>query len=253
MKHDMSKKLSRHFNIDIADLVIEINTVSLSTSLFCYDFICESKPDLSIYVTEQDVEHEKRIDTTKNNNKRNNGFYEALAAYRKIADAVIPLDRFLIHGAAIAIGNKAVLFTAPSRTGKTTHIRLWLRNVHGAYVINGDKPLIRITDKQAIVCGTPWAGSEQYYTDAQIPLSVVVFMERNETNEIKEISFKDAYPLLLQQTYMPNDATKAKLVLNMLNMLDGRVSFFKFRFNNYEEDCFQVASNTIMEKLHEQS
>ena len=247
----MNNKLSRHFNITIAGLVIEINTVSLSTSLLCYDFICDSKPDLCIYVSDQDVEHEKRIDTTKNNNKRNNGFYEALAAYRKIADAVIPLNRFLVHGAAIAIGNKAVLFTAPSRTGKTTHIKHWLHNVDGAYVINGDKPLIRVTNKQVIACGTPWAGSEQYYTNTQVPLSVVVFMERYETNEIEEISFREAYPLLLQQTYLPNDATKAKLVLNMLNMLNGRISFFKFRFNNFAEDCFQVAYNAIKVKFHE--
>ena len=243
--------LSKHFKISIAGLIIEINTVSLSTSLLCYDFICDGNPDICVSVTDKDVEREIRLDA-KNNKRMNIGSYEALSVYRKIVDALIPLGIFLIHGAAISVENKAVLFTAPSGTGKTTHIKHWIQNVKGTKVINGDKPLIRVTDRQIIICGTPWAGSEQYYTDTKEPLAVIVFMERYETNELEEISFKQAYPLLLQQTYLPNDVHKAKLVLNMLNMLNRRICFYKFRFNNFAEDCIQVASSTIMGKLHEQ-
>ena len=244
-------KLSKHFTINIAGLVVEINTVSLSTSLLCYDFICDGKPDLCVYVTDLDVEHEIELDATNNNNL-SIGFYETFAVYRKIVDAVIPKGMFLIHGAAISVDNKAILFTAPSGTGKTTHIRQWLQNVDGAYVINGDKPLIKMTDTQAIACGTPWAGSEQYYTNTQVPLAAIVFMERNETNEIEEITFKDAYPYLLQQTYLPDDKNKVKMVLYMLNMLNSRVNFYKFRFNNFADDCFAVASDAILGKFHEQ-
>lgn len=238
-------KLSRHFNISIADLVIEINTVSLSTSLLCYDFICEGDPDLSVCVTSQDVEHEKELDK-KYRNKLNTGSYEAIAVYRKIVDAVIPLNMFLIHGAAIGVKNKAILFTAPSKTGKTTHIKKWLKNVDGAFAINGDKPLIRMTDSAAIACGTPWAGSEQYCTDTQVPLTAIVIMERNEKNEIEEIAFKEAYPFLLKQTYLPKERDKAKKVLGYLNRLNGLVRFYRFRFNNFAEDCLQVAYDAIV-------
>ena len=238
-------KLSKCFNISIAGLIIEIDTVSLSPSLFCYDFICEGTPDFSISVTDKDVEYEKEIDK-KNNYKVNIGTYESYAIYRKIVDKVIPRDIFLIHGATIAVDNHAILFSAPSKTGKTTHIKKWLQNINGAYVVNGDKPLIKMTDSQAIACGTPWAGSEQYYTNTQVPLTAIVFMERNEKNEIKEILFQEAYPYLLQQTYLPGDAKKARMVLSMLNQLNEHVRFYKFRFNNFAEDCFEVSYNALI-------
>lgn len=238
-------KLSRHFNISIAGLVIEINTVSLSTSLLCYDFICGGNPDLSVCVTNQDVEHEREQDK-EYNKKLNTGSYESIAVYRKIVDAVIPRNLFLIHGAAIGIKNKAILFTAPSKTGKTTHIKKWLKNVDGAYAINGDKPLIQMKESGATVCGTPWAGSEQYCMDIQVPLAAIVIMERNEKNEIDEIAFTEAYPFLLQQTYIPKERDKAKRVLAYINQLNGRVRFFRFRFNNFAEDCLQVAYDAII-------
>ena len=245
------RKLSKHFNIAIAGLVIEINTVSLSTSLLCYDFICEGDPDLSVWVTIQDVEHEKELDA-KNNKKLSTGHYETIAVHRKIVDAVIPFDVFLIHGAAIGVKNKAILFTAPSKTGKTTHIKKWLQNVDDTYVINGDKPLIRMTDLEAIVCGTPWAGSEQYYTDRQVSLAAIVIMERYDKNEIEEIAFTEAYPFLLQQTYLPIERDKAKKVLTYINKLNGLVHIYRFRFNNFAEDCLQVAYDAIMGKLYDQ-
>ena len=238
-------KLSKRFNISIAGLVIEVNTVSLSTSLLCYDYICSGKPDLSVYVSNQDVKREIELDV--NEKKMNVGFYETLAVYRKIVNSVIPFDIFLIHGAAVALGKEAVLFSAPSRTGKTTHIKLWLQNLKGSYIVNGDKPLLKMKEEQAIVCGTPWCGKEQLGTNTMVPLKAIIFMERAEDNRIDEISFSQAYPFLLSQMYLPDNLELAKKTLNIVSQLYGKVRFYKFFFNNFKDDCFNVSYNTLIE------
>ena len=79
---------------------------------------------------------------------------------RLTADALLPRDRLLMHGAALAWQGQAYLFTAPSGTGKSTHAMLWRRYLgSGAEVINGDKPLLHLPpDGPAVVYGSPWAG-----------------------------------------------------------------------------------------------
>ena len=54
-----------------------------------------------------------------------------------------------MHGAVIRYKGKAYLFTAPSGTGKTTHIRQWLKKAEGTFVVNGDKPLIKVENTLA--------------------------------------------------------------------------------------------------------
>lgn len=53
------------------------------------------------------------------------GYLEFLCVQEQLAAQLPAFDRFLLHGAAVAYGGAAYLFTAPSGTGKSTHIRLW--------------------------------------------------------------------------------------------------------------------------------
>ena len=74
-------------------------------------------------------------------------YLETLALLRKVAEVLPEKDGFLMHGAVIQWKDKAYMFTAPSGTGKTTHIRLWRKYLgQGVSIINGDKPFIRIVD-----------------------------------------------------------------------------------------------------------
>ena len=114
-----------------------------------------------------------------------------------------------------------------------------------AYVVNGDKPLIQITGTQAIACGTPWCGKEKMNTNIMVPLKAIVLMERGESNEIKEISYSEAFTTLLQQTYRPNDAGKMRKTLFLLSRMKGLIRFSRFIFNNMKEDAFDVAYRAL--------
>ena len=58
----------------------------------------------------------------------------------------------ILHSSFIEVGGKAVLFTAPSGTGKSTQAGLWREN-RGAVVINGDRSVLRIIDSVPCASG----------------------------------------------------------------------------------------------------
>ena len=76
---------------------------------------------------------------------------------------------------------QAVLFTAKSGTGKSTHTKLW-RDLFGerAVMVNDDKPLLRILKDGVLVCGTPWDGKHRLSTNCALPLKAICILERGK-------------------------------------------------------------------------
>ena len=71
-------------------------------------------------------------------------------------------------------------------------------------------------------------------------------MERAENNIIEQISFAEALPLLLQQAYRPNDEEKMRKTLLLIQRISDNVSFWRFKCNNFKDDCFEVAYNALV-------
>ena len=148
-----------------------LDTEENSDNKKCFDNCVAGKEDLklsdndSVYeiiISEDDIIREQG---TMLEDEGQSGFapeyLETLALLRKVAEVLPEKDGFLMHGAVIQWKDKAYMFTAPSGTGKTTHIRLWRKYLgQGVSIINGDKPFIRIVDDCVRIYGTPWAGKE---------------------------------------------------------------------------------------------
>lgn len=162
--------------------------------------------DMLIQVTYRDIENE-RLRNSLNDpyGITKESSLELFALPYVICDAMLTYDTFLMHGAVIAVNNEAYMFTAKSGTGKTTHIRQWLKRIPEAFVVNGDKPLIIAGKETPQACGTPWCGKERMGTNAIVPLKAIVFMDRAEENAIRPITFMQAFPRLLAQTHRPED------------------------------------------------
>ena len=77
-------------------------------------------------------------------------------------------------------------------------------------------------------------------------LNAIICMERAEDNSIEEITFPQAYPFLLSQTYIQNDSEKANKTLSLLSQLYGKVRFYKFKFNNFKDNSFDVAYEALL-------
>ena len=243
------KQDKRNFCLSIAGHSFFIHSLYTDTYEMSKEYLCEDEFDREINISISDIEYE-RSKAEESKKAWSEAYLETLAAYRKISEVVLDYDTFLMHGSVVAYKDAAYMFTAASGTGKTTHIRKWLDNLKDAYVVNGDKPLIRINAQGAIACGTPWCGKEKLGRNCMVPLKAIVLMERGENNEIEEITFEMALPFLLRQTYMPKNANLVKKTLGLLAQLKGKTRFYKFVFNNMKADAFCVAYNGVNDNLY---
>lgn len=71
------------------------------------------------------------------------------------AQAVILREGLSIHASAVVSDGKAYLFLGKSGTGKSTHARLWLKNIPGSHLLNDDNPAVRLIDGSPVAFGTP--------------------------------------------------------------------------------------------------
>ena len=79
----------------------------------------------------------------------------------------------LLHCSCIEYRGKAILFTAPSETGKSTQAELW-KTLRGARIINGDRAAVGIKEGTATVYGIPFAGSSSYCLNESWPVAAIV-------------------------------------------------------------------------------
>ena len=191
------------FSISLAGIVVDVSAVYPSTKDFCNEFLTQKSSDFTVNIHPEDIEHVRSI----SGDSGTPAYLETLALLRKISEEFINYNTILFHGSALAVNGKAYIFTARSGTGKTTHSRLWLNKVPGSYMLNGDKPFLRIIEGKIMVCGSPWKGKENYGVNEILPLEAICILERDSYDHIEQITYNSALSTLIQQTYRPENAS----------------------------------------------
>ena len=166
---------------------------------------------------------------------------ERLHLCRRISELLPKYNRVLFHGSSLAVDGRGVLFTAKSGTGKSTHTRLW-RQVFGERVsmINDDKPFLHITEEAVTVYGTPWRGKHALGGNVSAPLRAICFVNRGEVNRVESVTARELYPLLLQQTYTPDDPVAMAQTLGLVEQLSRKVSLLRL-YCNMDPEAAEVA------------
>ena len=108
----------------------------------------------------------------------------------------VPYQTVAIHTSTIVCRGKAVLFLGESGTGKSTHPRLWRENIEEATLLNDDSPIVRITDGQPWVWGSPWSGKTPCYKKECYPLAACVRLSQAPFNKIRRLAVAEAYASL---------------------------------------------------------
>ncbi len=236
------------FSVRIADINILIQSIYESVYRDCRDYLIDEpqRHDIEIIIDEEMISKELEQIRKKDKDFQSLKVAEGLLVHRLIAEALPDYNAFLMHGASVAVNNRAFLFSAKSGTGKTTHIRKWLENIDDSFVVNGDKTVILLKDNEVFACGTPWCGKERLGRNALIPLKSIIMMERSDRNHVEQVSFKTVFPSLLEQTFQLAEPRKMRKILDLMSQMGQLVSFHKFYFDNYREDSFEVAYNALV-------
>lgn len=96
-------------------------------------------------------------------------------------------EGFILHASVVAHSGKAILFTAPSGTGKSTQAALW-ESLRGAEIINGDRAAVRIYPDGIKVWGLPFAGSSDVRKNTVLPLAAIVYLGQEPQTRIERMS-----------------------------------------------------------------
>ena len=99
---------------------------------------------------------------------------------------------FVFHCSYVACGNRAILFTAPSETGKSTQAELW-KKLRAAEIINGDRAAVRPEDGKLMAEGIPFAGSSTYCKNRSLPIAAIVYLGQAPKTSIRRISGFEAF------------------------------------------------------------
>ena len=145
---------------------------------------------------------------------------------------LLQFDGLLLHASAVVLDGKAYLFSAPCGTGKSTHTRLWL-DVFGdrAFILNDDKPALRLVDGVWYAYGTPWSGKEDISANCGVPIGGICYLHQSYENEITRISGAKAVFCLLEQTARPPEPQLRSKLMDLLNQLIEKVPIWEMGCN----------------------
>lgn len=216
------------FCIKIAGIPIGIDNRAGYVKRLCRGYEVEGEtPDFTVSVTEEEVNQ-----TMGCLERFSYGYVESLCLYRKICLRLAKYQTFIMHAAVVTVDGKAYAFTAPSGTGKTTHIRLWMELLGDrAKVLNGDKPLFRFIDGVLYACGTPWQGKEHMGENIMCPVQGICFLEQNPENHIRSLSMQEVIQRIFHQLLIPTEEKEFDLYWALLEKLLDTTPFYLLQCN----------------------
>ena len=215
--------MAKSFDLRLAGLNVRAEYRYDYLPQFCKDYLISGDNSIDIFAA---TTEEKIAAEQQNGAGAPIHSCESLCIYREIAEQLPALSRFVFHGAAISYKDKAYVFTAPSGTGKTTHISLWQKYIGDSVgIINGDKPIIAFDD-EIRVYGTPWAGKEKLQNNTSAALCGICIIKRGTTNKVRRLAPIEVLPHIMNQVYMPQDKAAMDATVKLINRLITTVPVF---------------------------
>lgn len=221
----------------IADMNIAVSPRYDYTERILADYaVDEDERELEIVVTDEMIEYEKNLGEQIHGTEQDPGMCESVAILRVICDHIIGRGGFFLHCSCLKYREKAIIFTAPSGTGKSTHAALWMRHFGDEVtMINDDKPLVREKDGIFTIYGTPWRGKHGRGANLSAPIGAIFFLKQAPENSAEPVDSFTALSLLMQQTVIPRGRESTSALLDMLGRLIEQTPMFKLGCNISDE------------------
>lgn len=229
------------FTISIAGLAIGIDNRYPYLLNFCREYLTDEPPLFTVFATDDAIDEEARVSDAE----YPRGYLESIVVYREIARRLPQYDGFVFHGVALAVGDRAYLFTARSGVGKTTHTGFWLSSFDDCHVLNGDKPILRFIDGVCYAAGTPWQGKERLGQNEMLPIGGVAFVHRALQNRAQPIGSAEAVLPFLSQTYLPEDDASVGIIATLADRILSSVRLANLHVN-MSPDAALVARRVLI-------
>lgn len=210
----------------IADLIIEFNAKFDTTKKRAEKYSCDENIERNFRITVRDeaIQKEQEFDELLTDDLAEymimgTTFYKGLLSY----------NGCLLHASAVVIDEEAYLFSANCGTGKSTHTSLWLKyfNEKNPYILNDDKPAIRIMEDGIYAYGTPFSGKYDINKNTRAKLKGICFIEQSTKNSIKRIEPKEAVFLFFEQTVKRLTEEQMLKLLDIMDIILKEIPIYK--------------------------
>ncbi len=226
------------FNVSLAGIPFQICCQHKENYTFLQDYLTDHSPFFTVEPSGSNLSQiRQRFDRTAvqegvSSQDYPEWFLENNAIHAIIAENLVSYDVLLLHGSALCMDGDAYIFTAPSGTGKSTHSRLW-REVFGerVWMINDDKPMLRVEAGSVAVYGTPWNGKHRLSCNASAPLKAIVSLTRSAENHIRPIPAAQAFTVLRHRAYISPCEQTSRKILVLENKLLSEAEFYALECN----------------------
>ena len=228
----------------IADVIVDFDVQypRLKRQIEDYKYSGDAKTNFRIRFSEQFYE-----DRLKDFPHLDRETVEYMFLGAEYYSALVHFNGLMLHSSCVVYDGKAYLFSAPSGTGKSTHTQLWLKKFPGAYILNDDKPAIRITENGIYAYGTPFSGKTDLNVNTGVPIGGICVIERSETNRIKRMPTDEALFNIMNQTVRPYKEEEMEKLLKTLDKVVSNIAMYKL-YCNMEPEAAEVAYNEMKGK-----
>lgn len=166
-------------------------------------------------------------------------FVSLLALERRM----IERDSMVLHCAYVHYNGKAILFSAPSETGKTTQANLWEKH-RGADTVNGDRALLSCMNGVWTAQGWPVCGSSEICHLRALPIHAIVMLRQAPKNTVRRLHPAQAFTQLYSQITANRWNQAAHLrTIGLIEQLVGQVPVFELGCTISEQavECLEQA------------
>ncbi len=229
----------------IADLNIGIENHREFTKQYMKEYLTdETHFDFSVSVNDEMIAYENSIAVEKAPEQ----YCELTAILRVICKKVVErYNGFFLHCSCLEYKGEAIVFTAKSGTGKSTHTRLWREMLKDEVtMINDDKPIVRLIDGTFYIYGTPWNGKHSLSNNIKAPIKAIYYLHQADQNRVTACDPISSISKVLSQTVLPDDKASMENLLSMTEKLVSTIPVFDLGCNiSYD------AVNTVLSSLKE--
>lgn len=107
-------------------------------------------------------------------------------------------EALVLHCAYVKDRGGAILFSAPSETGKTTQANLW-EKYRGSKTINGDRAVIQKVNGKWYAHGWPVCGTSEVCNNISMPIKAIVMLSQAKENQVRKMKGREAFISLYSQ------------------------------------------------------
>ena len=149
-----------------------------------------------------------------------------------------------LHSASIEVDGEAVLFMAPSGTGKSTQARLW-EKFRRARQMNGDKNAIFQKEGSFVAGGVPFCGTSSICVNYEMPLKAIVLLKQAKENRIRRLTGLMAVKAVLENCFGHQNVSDCiETMMNIVSKLLKEVPIYELACTP-DEDAVVCLENML--------